>query len=199
MSQYFDNDESVKNADYIVKFRLNDINFSLKSNNGVFSKDKLDRGSEILIKTSLALLEDEKYLLDLGCGIGTIGLSLAKLLPNIKVVCSDVNKRALNLTRQNAHSLDLDARVKVIESNLFENITEIFDYILLNPPIRAGKKIIYEMYSKSYEHLKNGGSLLIVIRKSHGAISSYNYLKNIYKDVEMIDRDKGYHVYRAIK
>lgn len=197
MSQYFENDKTVIDREFYVNYVINEHEFKLVSNNGVFSKKSLDRGSKILIETILKLKLDGD-ILDLGCGIGVIGLTLAYFDKN-NYILSDVNARAVSLAQKNANNLNLSSRVKVIESDIFTNIKEDFDYILLNPPIRAGKKVIYQMYKDSYDHLNSGGSLFIVIRIKQGALSSYKYLKMIYKDVSIINKDKGYQIIQCQK
>lgn len=200
MSQYFENDTSIKSKTYIVKAKFNDVNFELESNNGVFSKDSLDFGSELLINTTLKL--DRKGTnLDLGCGIGVIGLVLSYFDKN-KYVLSDVNLTALTLAKKNADKLAVSSRVKVIESDCFSNLTRYkFANIYLNPPIRAGKKVTYRMYDESYKYLKDGGNLYVVIRIKQGAITTYKYLENLfgYSNVSIINRKKGYQIILAHK
>jgi 16S rRNA (guanine1207-N2)-methyltransferase len=197
MGQYFDNDVTIKSKDIDVKFSILDKKFSLKSDNGVFSKDRLDRGSEVFIKTLLSLNLGQEVL-DLGCGIGVVGLSLAHF-NHANYTFIDVNERAVELTKTNIKRLNLSSRCHALVSNIFENVKDSFDSILLNPPIRAGKKVIYQMYQDSYEHLNSGGSLFIVIRVKQGALSSFKFLQTIYKDVKVIDHDKGYQIIRCIK
>lgn len=197
MGQYFDNDVTIKSKDIDVKFSILDKKFSLKSDNGVFSKDRLDRGSEVFIKTLLSLNLGQEVL-DLGCGIGVVGLSLAHF-NHANYTFIDVNERAVELTKINIKRLNLSSRCHALVSNIFENIKDSFDSILLNPPIRAGKKVIYQMYQDSYEHLNSGGSLFIVIRVKQGALSSFKFLQTIYEDVKVIDHDKGYQIIRCIK
>lgn len=197
MGQYFDNDVTIKSKDIDVKFSILDKKFSLKSDNGVFSKDRLDRGSEVFIKTLLSLNLGQEVL-DLGCGIGVVGLSLAHF-NHANYTFIDVNERAVELTKTNIKRLNLSSRCHALVSNIFENIKDSFDSILLNPPIRAGKKVIYQMYQDSYEHLNSGGSLFIVIRVKQGALSSFKFLQTIYEDVKVIDHDKGYQIIRCIK
>lgn len=197
MGQYFDNDTTIKSKDIDVKFSILDKKFSLKSDNGVFSKDRLDRGSEVFIKTLLSLNLGQDVL-DLGCGIGVVGLSLAHF-NHANYTFIDVNERAVELTKTNIKRLNLSSRCHALVSNIFENVKDSFDSILLNPPIRAGKKVIYQMYQDSYEHLNSGGSLFIVIRVKQGALSSFKFLQTIYEDVKVIDHDKGYQIIRCIK
>ena len=182
----------------IISFEIAGIKISLYSDNGVFSKGKLDEGTRILLKSVLSLPLEGK-ILDLGCAIGTIGLTILKKFDNVSVTCSDVNLRALELAKHNAVMLGVDQRINIVESDVFSNIDEKeFDYIITNPPIRAGKKITYKMYEESIKHLKSGGSLFVVIRKAQGASSASKYIKEIFGNIVLVNREKGYHIYQAI-
>ena len=192
MSHYFINDESLKSEKRIIKYTINSHYFELTSDIGVFSKNELDPGSELLIKT--AIKEGIKGdLLDVGCGYGPIGITLSKICDLNKVDFIDVNLRALNLTKENASKYQIK-NFNVFESNGFENVKDSYDYILINPPIRAGKEIIFKMFEDSINYLNNEGVLMIVIRKDQGAPSAKNKLLSIFGNCETIDREKGYHI-----
>mgnify|MGYP002520331794 CR=1 FL=1 len=195
MGQYFDNDVTIKSKDIDVKFSILDKKFSLKSDNGVFSKDRLDRGSEVFIKTLLSLNLGQEVL-DLGCGIGVVGLSLAHF-NHANYTFIDVNEKAVELTKTNIKRLNLSSRCHALVSNIFENVNASFDSILLNPPIRAGKEVIYKMFDDSVNHLNENGALYIVIKKSLGAPSAMKKLSTIYKNVEIIKKDKGYFIIKS--
>ena len=183
MSQYFTNDDSLLNEEFEITYHINGHEFLLKSNNGVFSKKGIDYGSNLLINTLLPL-NLEGYILDLGCGIGIVGLSLAYFDKN-EYCLVDINQTATSLAKKNAQSLNLSDRIEVTDSDGFTKINEkIFDYILFNPPIRAGKETIYKLYRDGYDHLNSGGLLFIVIRKDKGALSHEKFLKNIFQKVE---------------
>ena len=198
MSHYYQNDPLLASKEDIISFEIAGIKISLYSDNGVFSKGKLDEGTRILLKSVLSLPLEGK-ILDLGCAIGTIGLTILKKFDNVSVTCSDVNLRALELAKHNAVMLGVDQRINIVESDVFSNIDEKeFDYIITNPPIRAGKKITYKMYEESIKHLKSGGSLFVVIRKAQGASSASKYIKEIFGNIVLVNREKGYHIYQAI-
>ena len=198
MSHYFTNDENLASKPRSVVYSVNGIQFELESDTGVFSKNRLDFGSEVLIK-SLLPIDLGKTLLDLGCGIGPIGLTLAYFHPGLNVVCSDVNTRALSLCEKNARKLAINQRVTCLQSDIYIEIEGKFQSIVSNPPIRAGKKVTYEIYSGAKEHLVDGGSLYIVIRKAQGAKSVKDYLEQLFGNVTVLDRSKGYYVLRATK
>ena len=192
MSHYFINDESLKSEKRIIKYTINSHYFELTSDIGVFSKNELDPGSELLIKT--AIKEGIKgELLDVGCGYGPIGITLSKICDLNKVDFIDVNLRALNLTKENASKYQIK-NFNVFESNGFENVKDSYDYILINPPIRAGKEVIFKMFEDSIEHLKEDGILMIVIRKDQGAPSAKKKLDELYGNCVTVDREKGYHI-----
>lgn len=192
MSHYFINDDSLKSEKRIIKYTINSYYFELTSDIGVFSKNELDPGSELLIKT--AIKEGVKgELLDVGCGYGPIGITLSKICDLDKVDFIDVNLRALNLTKENAIKYKVK-NFNVFESNGFENVKDLYDYILINPPIRAGKEVIFKMFEDSIKYLKKDGILMIVIRKDQGAPSAKKKLDEIFGNCETLDREKGYHI-----
>lgn len=198
MSHYFVNDDKVASKPRNVVYSINGVDFSLESDNGVFSKNELDKGSELLIETLLPI-DLGKTMLDLGCGIGVIGLTLAYFHPTLNVCLTDVNTRALSLCNANAKKLRLSQKVTILQSDVYSKVEGKFDSIVSNPPIRAGKKVTYEIYKGALEHLNNGGSLYIVIRKQQGALSVKSYLEQLFGNVTVLAREKGYYILQARK
>ena len=198
MSQYFDNDESVLSKERTIELSLYDKHIKFISDNGVFSKNKIDGGSFALLKVILPLNLGEK-ILDLGCGYGTIGLSIAIYKETAHVTCADINTRALALCEKNARMNKLDDRVTCLESDIYQNIEGKYDSIVINPPIRAGKKVIYSMFEGAKDYLIDGGSLYIVIRTKHGAESAKDYIKSCFGNVTLLEISKGYRIYKATK
>ena len=198
MSHYFVNDDKVASKPHNVVYSINGVDFSLESDNGVFSKNELDKGSELLIETLLPI-DLGKTMLDLGCGIGVIGLTLAYFHPTLNVCHTDVNTRALGLCNANAQKLRLSQKVTVLQSDIYTKVEGKYDSIVSNPPIRAGKKVTYEIYKGALEHLNNGGSLYIVIRKQQGALSVKSYLEQLFGNVTVLAREKGYYILQARK
>ena len=198
MSHYFVNDDKVESKPRNVDYSFNGVDFSLISDNGVFSKNEIDKGSELLIKTLLPVNLGTN-LLDLGCGIGVIGLTLAYFHPSLNVLLIDVNTRALSLCSANANSLKLSQKVTVLQSDIYTKVEGKFDSIVSNPPIRAGKKVTYEIYKGALEHLNDGGSLYIVIRKQQGALSVKSYLEQLFGNVTVLAREKGYYILKSTK
>ncbi|WP_349409116.1 class I SAM-dependent methyltransferase [Pseudalkalibacillus sp. SCS-8] len=179
-------------------FTLKGRSFRFYSDAGVFSKDEVDFGSRLLIE-AFRKPAVEGPILDMGCGYGPIGISVAAAFPESKVTMVDVNERAVELSKKNAERNKID-NVEIYQSNLFEEVKERgFSAILTNPPIRAGKSVVHTIFEKAYEHLKPEGELWIVIQKKQGAPSAMEKLQSIFQEVELVERKKGYHIIRSIK
>ena len=161
---------------------------------GVFSRDGLDVGTRALLE-SLPPLHGR--VLDLGCGWGPVGVTLARKYPECEIVMTDVNQRAVDLSVQNLAANG--ARAAVVQGDGFENVPGSFDYVITNPPIRAGKAVIYGMFADARERLNPGGKLYIVIRKQQGAPSALKYLRDLYTNAEIEARESGFWVIRADK
>ena len=194
MEHYFTNNENLKSELRKIIYKYDNYELVFYSDNGVFSKDKLDFGSSLLLSTLFKHKEcGELKVLDVGCGYGYMGISIAKILKYDVTMC-DVNKRALHLAEKNCESNQVTA--KVLESNIYSNITDIYDLIITNPPIRAGKDVVYGILDEAREHLKVGGELWFVIRKDQGAKSAIKHLENKYK-CEVVEKSKGFYIVRA--
>lgn len=195
---YYSRSQKVESDPKLWDFTLRDFRFRFKTDNGVFSKREVDFGSRLLIE-AFRMPESAGPLLDVGCGYGPIGLSIAKLDQDRIVHMIDVNERALHLAKENA-VLNQITNVKVYESDGLSNVIENkFAAILTNPPIRAGKKVVHAIFEQSYEHLQNGGELWVVIQKKQGAPSAVEKLMKIFTDVETVNKEKGYFIIKAKK
>ena len=198
MAHYFDLDPSLASKKRTIEYFIDGRTITLVSDNGVFSKDKIDEGSLAFLKVLVPLRLSGK-ILDLGCGYGPIGLTIALTSKEARVILADINTRALALCEENANQLGLSPRVTILQSNIYENIEGTFDSIVVNPPIRAGKIVTYAMYEGALTHLIDGGSLFIVIRKNQGGPSASKYIEELFGNIELLKRDKGYYIYRAVK
>ena len=177
-----------------LKVNLLGESFQFYTDAGVFSKKMIGFGSQVLLN---ALdLEAGKTVLDVGCGYGPLGISLAKV-QGVKVTMIDINSRAIDLAKQNAERNKVEATI--FQSNIYKNVTGSFDYVISNPPIRAGKKVVHQVITGSFEHLKSGGDLTIVIQKKQGAPSAKAKMEETFGNCEIVKKDKGYYILRSEK
>lgn len=192
MGQYFSNEELKSN---IQKYDVNilDNKYSFFTDNGVFSKEKLDFGTRVLLE-NIPLNDVSGKVLDVGCGYGVIDIILGKLV-DADFLGVDVNRRALHLAEMNKKENKL-TNVNFIESSCYENVDGKFNVIITNPPIRAGKKIVYEIVMGAKDYLEKDGTLYIVVRKEQGAKSMIRDLEEIYK-VEVLNKIKGFFVIKC--
>ena len=196
MSHYYENDESLnhKEINFSYTFRNNTINF--KSDLGVFSKERVDFGTNVLLNALPAFTNE--MILDVGCGVGVIGLSIAKGYTKSHVDLIDINSRAIVLTKENAANNNI-RNVAILESNLYENIHDKYDYIITNPPIRAGKNVIYKIVHGAFDYLNSNGKIILVINKKHGAPSMERELISVFGNCTTIEKSKGFYVFSSTK
>ncbi|MFO1442026.1 class I SAM-dependent methyltransferase [Bacillus sp. Bva_UNVM-123] len=195
---YFSKTQKVESKPKYWDFTLNNHSFRFKTDNGVFSKSEVDFGSKLLID-AFEEPEMEGDILDVGCGYGPIGLSAAKRMPTRQVHMIDVNLRALELAKENAELNGIN-NVCIYESDRLENVSNHqYAAIITNPPIRAGKQIVHDIFEQSVGHLLQGGYLWVVIQKKQGAPSAIDKLTELYSEVETVVKKKGYYIIRAKK
>ena len=177
-------------------FNFQNHQFIFHTDNGVFSKDYIDYGSFAMLK-AFEPNDIDLPILDMGAGYGPIGIVVSKL-HNKKTVMCEINERAYNLALKNIKQNN--ANSEVFHSDLYEAVNDMtFSSIITNPPIRAGKKVIYEFFEKAKDYLTVNGNLYVVIRKSHGAESAKKKLEEVFGNCTMIDRDKGFHILKSTK
>ena len=199
MENYYTNNPTSKSEEKEIEYSIQDKKIKLVVDNGVFSKNHVDIATNFMLNTLLK--EDIKgEVLDVGCGYGVIGITLASFFKDLKVTMLDINERALNLAKKGV-KLNKLSDIKIIESDGLSNLEEkdLFDVIVTNPPIRAGKQVIYKMYEDSFNHLKDGGVFYLVINKKHGAPSTKEYLIELFGNCEVLDKKTGFNVMKCIK
>ena len=196
MSHYYTDNSQLASSPRSFDYYFDNEKFIFTTDNGVFCKENVDYGSYLLIKNTFRQALGNK-LLDLGCGWGPVGIIIKRFNPDIEVTAVDVNSRAVQLTNLNAVQNKTLNKACLCTDILTLNL--LFDSIILNPPIRAGKVVIYDLYDKAYHTLRENGSLYIVIQKKQGASSSVNKLSELFKTVTVLDREGGYWVIQAIK
>ena len=193
MGQYFDNDNLPSKMEKKSCFVL-DRKFTFWTDNGVFSKDGLDFGSRLLLE-SIPLEAVGGKVLDMGCGYGVFGIIINKLTSS-SVDMVDVNLRAIHLTEMNIKENHCD-HIKVFESNVYEKVNSKYDSIITNPPIRAGKKVVYDIVMNARNYLEKDGVLFLVIRKEQGAKSLMVDLEKYYA-VEVLNKKKGFFILKCV-
>lgn len=198
MEHYYTQKPEIESQEQTFTFLLRGRNFTFVTDRGVFSKERIDFGSVLLIEN--LEIQDGMEVLDVGCGYGPIGIAAATLTPSGRVKMMDINERAVSLARKNVKNNGIK-NAEVIESDLFSGIKEEekFDVIVTNPPIRAGKKVVHQIFADAEKHLKKGGSLWVVIQKKQGGPSAMEKIEELFGGVEVIAREKGYYILRGVK
>lgn len=196
MGHYFINDPNLESNIKIINYTFLKKEITLKTDNGVFSKNRVDFGTNLLLN-SLDDLSNINSLLDVGCGIGIMGIAIAKKYSNIKIDMIDVNERAIALATENIKINKID-NCKCYVSNVYENVSGKFDAIITNPPIRAGKVIVHEIASEAKNYLNDNGVFYAVVQKKQGADSFEKKLYEVYGNVEKINKESGYIIFKSI-
>ena len=171
---------------------------TFRSCDNIFSKDEIDMGSQTLIETVVEKVAPKGLGLDFGCGYGVIGIMLTKKC-DVVMDFADVNGTAIELTRTNLLKNGIRTSGDLIKTDSFENISKNYDFIVTNPPIKTGKKLLFEIMQNCYEHLKDNGTLSLVIRKDHGEESLKKHLISIFGNCEVLKRNKGFYILHCIK
>jgi len=191
-NQYFNENPAALTRERVLPLSIFGMDFSFLANNGLFSCDRIDSAS-ILLMENIPTLSGK--MLDLGCGYGPIGIVLAKRDP-VDVTMSDINRIALEYAEKNAGRNGV--RAQFVHSDGFEALPFIYDNIVLNPPIHAGKDVMYRLYEGASQHLSPGGALYIVIQKKHGAESTIDTLGEIFRECRILYKKKGLYVLQCL-
>lgn len=196
MSHYFINDENVKSNKRNLFYNYEGVSFKFASDNGVFSKNEIDDGSNALLKS---YLKEGKVgrTVDVGSGVGLLGIVISKI-NDCEVDMLEINSRAVSLCEENIKFNNV-SKCKVYESNIYEKASGKYDVVISNPPIRAGKKVVFEILEKAFEYLNDEGELWVVIRKSQGADSAKKKMIEIFGNCEIMDREKGFYILKSSK
>ncbi|MBS4197850.1 class I SAM-dependent methyltransferase [Lederbergia citri] len=198
VEHYYSREPEVVSDPKYWNAELRNYTFRFKTDHGVFSKGEVDFGSRLLIDT-FEPPETAGPILDVGCGYGPIGLSIAKDFPDRLIHMIDVNQRAIALAKENAEQNSI-YNVEIYESDRLANVSEEnFAAILTNPPIRAGKDVVHDIFEQSFHRLKSDGELWVVIQKKQGAPSAKAKIEELFSDVETVVKKKGYYILKAIK
>ena len=195
MDHYFTNRHDLKSQVKTRHIMMDNRSFHFATDHGVFSKKGLDFGSRLLIESVINM--PFHRALDLGCGYGPIGIIVKTFYPKGEMVLADINQRALGLAKDNANRNHVD--VVICESDGMSRVEGMFDLILTNPPIRAGKAVVYRFFKEAFEHLDVDGQLFVVIQKKQGAPSALAYCQTLFRKVEVVKKKAGYFVFKCLK
>ena len=177
-----------------IQYTFGGHSFLFQSDAGLFSKNKVDFATDLLLRCLPPL---SGSFLDLGCGYGCIGTVLGQINSGLSITMADVSPRALEYARRNAVQNGVAA--EVIHSDGFDKLDALYDAITLNPPIHAGKAVVWRLYEGAYEHLRPGGVFYVVIQRKHGAPSSQARLTEIFGACRAVYAKKGFFVFACVK
>jgi 16S rRNA (guanine1207-N2)-methyltransferase len=190
--QYFTKNPTSENRRAVATWEHDGREIEFVTDSGVFSRGRVDYGSHLLVE-SLPKLAGR--VLDMGCGYGFIGIAVKLMNPDIEVVMCDVNRRALALAGENAAKHGVKALI--MDSDGYADIKGGFDFIITNPPVRAGKDVYYPWFDGAPQRLNPGGALYIVLQRKQGAPSAQRHLETLFPVVEIVGRGAGFHVISA--
>ncbi|MEV4218427.1 methyltransferase [Nonomuraea sp. NPDC049725] len=173
MAHYFSERPETASKPGSVDLVLPDLHLRLETDRGVFSPERVDAGTRILLET-VPPPPQEGDLLDLGCGYGPIALTMASRAPGATVWAVDVNRRSLELTERNAQAARLYKVRPVHADEMPEDVT--FQAIWSNPAIRIGKAALHEMLTRWLSRLAPGGAAYLVVQKHLGSDSLQRWL-----------------------
>ena len=191
MSQYFENNSNLKDEKKCISINFQNKTYPMYTNNGLFCKEHFDYGSRLLLTQVISEPLSGK-ILDLGCGYGAIGIIIARTHPQTKVDMVDITDLALKTATDNA-KLNNVKNVNIFKSNVYEKITDKYNYIITNPPIRAGKEIIRKFLIGAKDHLEKDGQLWFVMRKDHGVKTMIKELEEYYS-IKISEKSKGFYI-----
>lgn len=194
MEHYFTNNQNLRSELRTISYENNGQVFTFFSDLGVFSKDKIDYGSKVLVETIVKTEQKKNQkILDVGCGYGFMGIVLARFLESESFMV-DINKRAIHLCERNIKQNNVQASCYV--SDVYESVTDKFDMIVTNPPIRAGKDVVLKILLSAKDYLNKDGTLWFVIRKDQGAKSIIKNIESVYH-CEIVKKEKGFYIILA--
>jgi len=171
--QYFDAKPGVGSAVRTVTLTLPDLTVELESDRGVFSADRIDPGTKLLLLDGPDPTPGDQVLVDLGCGYGPIGYALARRNPDAAIWAVDVNERARLLCAKNTAEL---GNVSVMAPSDVAAGGQV-DRIWSNPPIRIGKPALHRLLTEWLQRLRPTGTAHLVVQKHLGADSLHRWLE----------------------
>lgn len=192
---YFSADPSAPAKLTEVEIEVGGHVLKLSASSGTFSSERLDPGTRVLLGL-WELFPTDGIVLDLGCGWGPIGLSIAKLQPATEVIGVDVNQRSVELANANAKRNGLANFSACLDKDLDANLE--IDHIWSNPPIRIGKENLHDLLRNYLSRLKPTGDAYLVVQKQLGAESLQRWIAQQWpeREVTKVENSKGFRVIR---
>ena len=198
MQHYFIDKEHAPSDFFDFNDQVLDLNLCFRSCDSIFSKNKIDDGTRTLLEAIAKKCTLTGNCLDLGCGLGVIGIVLCKKYAlNFDMV--DINGTAVKLSRQNTITNNVQRQTNVFESDGFSAVKNMYNNIITNPPIKTGKTLLFSLMNGAYEHLNQNGQLILVIRKDHGMESLKKHLLELFGNCQILERNKGYYILHCTK
>ncbi|MGX7107363.1 class I SAM-dependent methyltransferase [Hutsoniella sourekii] len=182
----------------VIEDQINNRRFRFQTDSGVFSKGSFDYGSKVIVKAFIEAFPNMKQarILELGSGYGPIAISLASFYPKSQVTGIEINQRAFQLAEVN-QTLNQVNNISWIHGDVTASdfkLENTYEFVVTNPPIRAGKAVIQHFVDFAYDHLDPQGKLLVVIQKKQGAPSMRKHMEAVFGNVDRLALDKGYWV-----
>ncbi|SEP95871.1 16S rRNA (guanine1207-N2)-methyltransferase [Ignavigranum ruoffiae] len=199
--QYFEHQPHSADHPQTFEFSFKHKTYTFQTNAGVFSKSQIDYGSQVLLESFLSnyQVENQEKILELGSGYGPISIILNQELPQTKITAVEINRRAYELAKQNAELNQASSIQWLLTDAINLQLMDRYQWVLTNPPIRAGKHVIQRFVAVAYEHLLENGRLVLVIQKKQGAPSMKKYMEEVFGNVERLKQDKGYWILSSQK
>jgi 16S rRNA G1207 methylase RsmC len=189
---YFTSNPKSEDRFGLVRTRLCGKSFEFLTSSSVFSKRRIDSGTRLLIESMV--LPKAGCILDIGCGYGAVGIVAAALNPELSVVMTDVNMRAVRLARKNAESNRV-FNVEVRCGHLYEPVEGLmFNCVLSNPPISAGMDTVRAIVSGAKNMMAEKATFQMVIRSKIGAKTLPALFNETFDDCTILSRESGFRV-----
>lgn len=171
------NDDAIAKLrqDLVFSTRLRDQLLTFHSTWGLFSPREVDEGSELLLR--YIEVSDADECLDLGCGYGVIGLTLAKLAGRGRTTLVDKDYIAVEYAKKNA-AINSITNVDVVLSNGFDQVRDRkFDVIASNIPAKVGNELMTLFFYDAFHQLRPGGRIYVVTVNG-----LRDYIKRVFKE-----------------
>jgi 16S rRNA (guanine1207-N2)-methyltransferase len=194
---YFDARPQAAPDPRTVPLTLPDLTVDLRTDSGVFSGDRVDPGTRLLLLDAPAPPAGTRHALDLGCGYGPVAVTLARRAPAATVWAVDVNERAVELCSANAAAAGVGGAVRASVARPSHPWGDVpaevsFDVIWSNPPVRIGKVALHDLLARWLDRLAPGGRAWLVVQKHLGSDSLHRWLAESGWPTERVAARAGY-------